>query len=86
MPDPFGIPTKRDPLRPVVRKFSAPVLAIFAILALLVLGGVFWKFHASDQRTAINPETTVGSRTSADPPPLAPPAPKSDPASPKPIQ
>jgi hypothetical protein len=60
--------------------------AAFAIIALIGLGAFFWQMQGADNRTAINPETTVGSRTTADPPPLASPAPASDPATQKPVR
>jgi hypothetical protein len=86
MPDPFGIPTNRDPLRPVERRTNVWLLAAFAVVAFIGLGALFWYMQGADDRTAVNPETTVGSRTAADPPPLASPAPRTDPSAPRPTR
>jgi hypothetical protein len=70
MPDPFGVPTNRDPMRGVMRK-SHPLPWTFGVIAALaVLAVIFFGMQKSDDRTAINPNTTTGQRTQADPPPL----------------
>ena len=86
MPDDFGKRSHRTSMPPAVRRTSPWVLAFAAIVGVFVLGAVFWKMQNADDRTAINPQTTIGSRSAADRPALAPPAPESDPAAPKPVR
>jgi hypothetical protein len=73
MPDPFGVPTRRDPTERVIRGSSTTAWAFTALAAAVVLGLAFFVVDRSNTRTAVNPETTVGQRSQADPPATAAP-------------
>jgi hypothetical protein len=68
MPDPFGIPTRRDPTYRFIRRGSTMIWAFAAVVAVIILGIAFFGMNTTNTRTAVNPETTVGQRSQADPP------------------